>query len=144
MFRLFWFEIALDVVVLAYALILVFKMGMPLYRYHSAKHRVVRVDGVIDSFYGEEMVGQKRSAAPSFYPVYRCEIGGKNRFLNGSVRYFGKGSEYVGQWVQLIYDKENDELWCEEDIPKMKKQMRLRLALMGILMVVMVLSSVLL
>lgn len=130
--------------VAGYATMLTVKTGAPLLRYRKARDRVIKVDGLLSSFYGEEVTKRKKEIITSFYPIYDCVIEGKKISLNGVVRYMGKGSEAVGQKTVLLYDKETGEVWCEKDLPLMKKQIKVRVITVLALLILMIVTSIML
>lgn len=130
--------------IVIFMVFLVVNTGRPLYRYRKAKDRIVKLDGIISSYYGEEIVVRKGNKIVSFYPVYSCTIDKKERTLNGAVKYFGQGSSFIGHKAVLLYDKETKELWSERDLPMMKKQIIQRILLMLTLVAVMILTNVML
>ena len=130
--------------VVGYATVLSVKTGVPLLHYHKAKGRAEKIDGEISSFFGEECVGKKNKKVNSFYPTYSCSIDGKKKVLNGFVRYIGKGEDNVGKKVILLYDSKTGELWCEQDLPLMKRQIVIRLLVTILLLGLMILTSIML
>lgn len=139
-----WLTWVLTLFVVAYIVALTAKTAMPLMRYRKAKNRVQRVDGKVVSFYGEETAKRNGEVVQSYYPVYQCEIDNQIISLSGLVRRFGNGVGSFGEEVTLLYDQQTGELWCENDLPLMAKQIKVRLVTITILLAVMILTSVIL
>lgn len=131
-----WF---LCIFLVVYAGALTIKTGKPLIRYQKAKNRVERIKGTITSCYGEET---ERKDLKSLYPIYECEIDGEKKKLSGLVRYLGERREVVGKQVNMFYDKETGELWSEEDLPLMKKQIIVRLITVLVLVALVIITSI--
>lgn len=132
----------LTILIVAYTVALTVKTGTPLLRYHRAKERVAKRNGKISSFYGVESQKVKGRVIDSFYPIYSCEVDGKEITINGVVRREGKGEESVGMEEVFLYDSQTGELWCEKDIPMMERQIKVRAITVIVLLAVMILTSV--
>ncbi len=139
-----WLAWLLTFAVVVYATALSVKTGVPLLHFRKVKDRVIKVNGEIHSVYGEEVVGRKNKKENSFYPIYSCVIDGKEKMLNGLVRYLGNPKESIGIKVTLLFDRKTGEIWCEKDLPLMKKQIFIRLIVMILLLGLMILTSVML
>lgn len=63
-----------------------------------------------------------KKSIDTFYPVYqyRNEKNEEIKF-NGLVRY--AGDKNIGSEVDILYDKETGEAWCERDLPLMKSRL---------------------
>lgn len=134
----------LTVVAVALTATLTIKTGGVLWRYRKVKDKVVRVGGAVVDWFGLESVKRNGNRLSTFYPVYECVIGGKEHRLNGVVRRVGNPYDLRDVKVVLLHDKETGELWCEEDLPLIAKQLKVRLVTVGLLLVMMIVTSVIL
>lgn len=119
---------------------LIYRTGVPLLKYETAKGRAVRQKGKIISSYGEEKIKKGKKSIDTFYPVYqyRNEKNEEIKF-NGLVRY--AGDKNIGSEVDILYDKETGEAWCERDLPLMKKQIVTRFLLTMAVIAVLIATS---
>lgn len=98
-------------------------------KYERAKGRVEEIPGEIIRVVDAGVRKFKGVEEQEFFPVYRCEIDGKERVYRSFTKHIGDGKEAVGQRVTMLYDKELDGLWCERELPVMKKVVLARFAL---------------
>lgn len=130
--------------VVGYTTALTIKNGGAIYRCRKAKDRTRRVIGEVSDWLDIETVKRNGSKISTFYPVYSCMVDGKIKTINGGARWAGNPYEIKGRKVNLLYDRETEELWCEEDLPLMEKQIKVRLATAVSVLLLMILTSVLL
>ena len=74
-------------------------------------------------------------------PKFVFEVDGEKRYYQSVVRYRNAN---VGQAVEIGYSERTGEAWVMQDIPAMKSQLAIRVALMMALLVLLVLTDVML
>lgn len=135
-----WFAWGLALVVIVYAGLYVIKAFTPLWRYNKLKDMVVEIPGKIVDLTNEEKKAFDGQMVITSYPLYECEINGKTRVIQSTVRY---KNAFLGQDIILYYNKDSDELWAKNDLPLIKKQMMFRLGVLLIVTLLMILESIL-
>lgn len=128
-------------VVLFYAGMMFIKTALPMMRYKKKKDSLIEVKGTIVSSYGDDVTEKNGVAVRSFYPVFECELDGQKYKLSGLVRYAGELQEYTEKEFDLLFDREAKELWCETDLPIMKKQLRTRVLIIMFLIALLIATS---
>lgn len=114
-----------------------------LVQYELVKSKVTPVPGEIIRVVEAGERKYKGVVEKEFFPVYRCEINGEEKLYHSFVKHISAGQEAIGQKVTLLYDGERDILWCERELPVMKKVVLIRFALILGLIGVMVFVNIL-
>ena len=125
-----------------YAIMLNIQTMKPLLRFKKAEERVRKIDGSILSVYGEEKTKSKGKMVQTFYPTYTATVDGKQFTLNGMVREVWEWEHRIGDKVTLLFDDVTGELWCEKDLPLMKKQIKTRMIAVVVLVALVIVTGV--
>lgn len=108
-------------------------------RYKKAEGRVRCIEGSVIACKKavKTKVGDEKVVVA--YPIYECVIEGENKQLHSSIKYSGIT---VGQKVELAYDGETGEIWCQRDLPLMKKQVLWRMIWILIIIGIVIVESI--
>lgn len=136
-----WFLVA---VIAFYVVMMSVATAKPLVRYQKAKDRVRNVEAIFDSVYGEEKTKTKGNVVRTYYPIYKATVNEKYYTLKSMVREVGDYESRIGEKITLLFDDETGELWCEKDIPMMMKQIKTRLIVMIVMIVLVIVTGVML
>lgn len=107
-------------------------------QYELAKGRAEKIPGEVIRVIDAGVRRFKGVEEQEFFPVYRCEINGEEKLYHSFTKYIGDGKTAVGQKVTMLYDKGLGGLWCERELPVMKKVILARFALVVVLIGLMV------
>jgi len=136
-----YFTIILGAVVILYLLAYSCKSFMFL-----AECKRAELSGNVKECDGEiaDKIDEKRKAIGGemvsiCYPKYKASVGGGELYYQSNVR---RRDVKVGQAATMCYDENKGIVWPKDDIPLIKKQVLIRLVIVGALVLVFVLENV--
>ena len=136
-----WLSFVLMSVVIFYVTVLSIKNLKSLQSYKKVKNKLEKINGKVVEITKIEMRKNNDNNVIIGYPVYECVIGEIKKKINSNVCY---RDLKIGTEVTILYDKETGELWCQEDLSLMKKQIVIRVIMVLILLLILIIESILL
>lgn len=129
--------------VLVYTIIYAVMGIKPIVRYQKCLKggELKTVPGAICEKIDEENKAIQGAMVNLCLPRFEFEIDGAKRYYQSVVRYRNAS---VGQSAEIGYCERTGESWVTKDIPAMKSQLAIRVALMLALLVLLVLTDVML
>jgi hypothetical protein len=130
-------SVFLTILIIAALVCMVLKTARPYFQYRKAKD-ITKRWGRIEGKVGEEnrRIGGREFAFA--YPLYAITVGRKTRHIQGTVAHL---EVKVGEKIEMFCDDETGGAWAARDIPLLKKQIKLRVIVVGIVAAVMVAIS---
>ena len=90
-------------------------------QYAAAKGRAERIQGTIIRVEEAGTRKVKGKEIYEFFPVYSFEIKGTKIIYHSFVKHVGDSKGVAGQEITMLYDEKTGTVWCERELPIMKK-----------------------
>lgn len=129
--------------VLVYTIVYAFKGVTPIVRYQKCvkNGKLKTVTGVICEKVDAQNKAIRGAMVNLCLPKFEFEVGGEKRYYQSTVGYQNAS---IGQSAEIGYCERTGEAWVIQDIPAMKSQLAIRVALMVALVALLVITDVML
>ena len=134
------FSLILGGAVLIYTVIYAITAIKPIFRYEKAGELKV-LQGKIVKKTNEENKAIRGELLNLSMPCFEYNIGGENKECQSGIFYI---NAKIGQVADIAVDERTGEAWVIQDIPKMKKNLLLKVSTIGVVLFVLVLTEILL
>lgn len=128
-------------IVFIYTVIYAIKKLIPILRYSKLEKsgEILIADGKIFEKVEEENKAFQGEMVNICFPKYEYEIGGKKLYCQSTIRY---RNATIGQAAKIGYCERTGESWVIMDIPLMKKDLIVRVAIMIAILVLLAITEV--
>lgn len=127
-------------VILAYTILYCIKRLLPIMRFKKELQgeNIREIDGYVSAKIAEENKAFQGQMVNICLPKYEYRIGDNVNTLQGAVRY--RNLE-IGQPAKIMYCERTGEAWAKNDIPLVKKNLIMTMAIMGVILVLLVITD---